>query len=242
MAKVNEACVNPKKIDINKSYLLLYSYSLLLGFIYSYSFWSAFNISIIMYIDILDILKFSLMPLLLVAIPLIPCIMLLEFLFFHGKHDIVKHKKKHESYKNITLYLSLTCILACIILIFMYSLEYINKTTYIGLFFSVPLYFLLKNYEHVKFIRSQRLRSIFIYFILIMPWLAYDAGKIYAKIKFESQNCHGFIDYNGQKIHGLYIGHINRYFFVKKFDSSYVYVIDTPGLAGIDKGHHHLFK
>jgi hypothetical protein len=235
-------------MDLNKTHFLIYLYAVLIGFIYSYSFWSAFNVNIIMYIDIFDLLKFSLKPLLLVTIPLITSVIAIDFLFFHKfketELDINGEQQQNDlnNAKKMLPYLTFSIAMICAIAFLMYSNNYIDRLIYFGLCISLPVCLLLKNNIYFKFIHSKFLRIFLIYFILIVPWLAYDRGKIYAAEKLSCQNCYGAISYKGQEINGLYIGHINKYFFVKKPSSNDIYVIDGPDLVGINKNTHYLFK
>lgn len=223
-------------MDILKSYyIIIYAYAIFLGFIYSLSYWSVFNVDILMYINVLDLIKFSLKPLFYAIIPLIAALFVVEFIFFNEKDD-ESPSVNDNLLKILRPYITGLALIIFLFLLYFYIQGYILKAFYMGLCISIPLYLYIKNIDKAKLIiKNESIRSILVYVLLMLPWFAYDIGAAYGKDRLSCKQCHAAINYDGSNMYGEYIGHINSYFFIRKIEEDSIYIIYNPEITKINK-------
>jgi hypothetical protein len=245
---VNELCVGGTILDRDEaanqdgavkrgtSYLVLATpYCVLVGALYQWSYWAQFHINIWPYVNVIDIIKLSAFPVVTGGIAVLVGAILGQFTFPNG---YLPEGGGRDTYVGKFLRRYMDIIMIVLIVgggIFTSLSKDPNRWTILSALIAMPTFVIVKNAGFLDGIFGDRVRSIIVYTMFVLPGVAVTQGESQAHLILTGHEYSYLADgkisdidfskYGNVGSHVKYIGAVNDYIFLLGGDNLTIFVM-----------------
>jgi hypothetical protein len=217
---------------------ILTPYATLLSMLYLIGYWSTFKINIISFIDLSDILKLSLLPLLIVMIVSITLSSIMVYLSPLGSIEIDDYPRR------VVVILIVLLAIAPFVAFYIYKKD---KWAIVGIILATLLFLIFRKVKILeRLIADTRIRTLIIMLIVLPPFYSFWLGRTQARVVINNPSSTRFVDVKVFRDYGSdsftkkqmldkqdklkFIGTANDYVFFTSVDNSKLYIVKFSDL------------